>query len=75
MYVCMLVPNLSVLIVAFRVTYHSRTTKVSGVFTTTDEFYFSTSEKTILENCRCIVPNFMNGVVIVACVSKSSDYI
>jgi hypothetical protein len=25
-----------------------------------DEFYFTTDEKKILENCRCIVPNFMN---------------
>ncbi len=25
-----------------------------------DEFCFTTDEKKILENCRCIVPNFMN---------------
>jgi hypothetical protein len=25
-----------------------------------DEFYFTTAKKKILENCRCIVPNFMN---------------
>jgi hypothetical protein len=25
-----------------------------------DEFYFTTAEKKILENCRCIVPNFIN---------------
>jgi hypothetical protein len=25
-----------------------------------DEFYFTTAEKKIFENCRCIVPNFMN---------------
>jgi hypothetical protein len=25
-----------------------------------DEFYFTTAEKKILENCRFIVPNFMN---------------
>jgi hypothetical protein len=25
-----------------------------------DEFYFTTAEKKILENCGCIVPNFMN---------------
>jgi hypothetical protein len=25
-----------------------------------DEIYFTTAKKKILENCRCIVPNFMN---------------
>jgi hypothetical protein len=25
-----------------------------------DEFYFTTAEKKLLENCRCIVPNFTN---------------
>ena len=39
---------------------HPRTAETSGIFTTLDEFYFTTSEKKILENCRCIVPNFMN---------------
>jgi hypothetical protein len=29
-----------------------------------DEFYFTTAEKKILENCRCIVPNFMNDSFI-----------
>ncbi len=31
---------------------HPRTAEASGIFTT--------AEKKILENCRCIVPNFMN---------------
>jgi hypothetical protein len=35
-------------------------TEASGIFTTLAEFYFTTDEKKILENCRCIVPNFMN---------------
>jgi hypothetical protein len=25
-----------------------------------DEIYFTTAKKKSLENCRCIVPNFMN---------------
>jgi hypothetical protein len=29
-----------------------------------DEFYFTTTEKKILENCRCIVPNFINDSFI-----------
>ena len=39
---------------------HPRTAEATGIFTTTDEFYFTTAEKKLLENCRCIVPNFNN---------------
>jgi hypothetical protein len=35
-----------------------------GIFTTLDEFYFTTAEKKILENCRCILPNFKNDYEI-----------
>jgi hypothetical protein len=34
------------------------------IFTTLDEFYFTTSEKKLLENCRCIVPDFTNDYFI-----------
>jgi hypothetical protein len=34
--------------------------KPQGFLPQLDEFYFTTSEKKILENCRYIVPNFMN---------------
>jgi hypothetical protein len=43
----------------------TRTAEASGIFTTLDEFYFTTAEKKFLENCRCIVPNFMNDLFIV----------
>ncbi len=33
---------------------------LKGFLPQLDEFYFTTAEKKILENCRCIVPNFMN---------------
>jgi hypothetical protein len=32
-------------------TTHPRTVEVSGISTTMDEFYFTTDEKKILENC------------------------
>jgi hypothetical protein len=42
----------------------SRTThgrrRPQGFLPQLDEFYFTTAEKKILENCRCIVPNFIN---------------
>ncbi len=34
--------------------------RLQGFLPQLDEFYFTTPEKKILENCRCIVPNFMN---------------
>jgi hypothetical protein len=34
--------------------------RLQGIFTTLDEFYFTTTEKKILENSRCIVPNLKN---------------
>ena len=33
---------------------------LQGFLPQLDEFYFTTAEKKILENCRCIVPNFIN---------------
>jgi len=33
---------------------------LKGFLPQMDEFYFTTAEKKILENCRCIVPNFMS---------------
>jgi hypothetical protein len=33
---------------------------LKGFLPQLDEFYFTTDEKKLLENCRCIVPNFMN---------------
>jgi len=33
---------------------------LKGFLPQLDGFYFTTDEKKILENCRCIVPNFMN---------------
>jgi hypothetical protein len=38
-------------------TSHPRTAEASGIFTTTGRFLFYNNCK---ENCRCIVPNFMN---------------
>ncbi len=34
--------------------------RLQGFLPQLDEFYFTTAEKKIWENCRCIVPNFMN---------------
>jgi hypothetical protein len=34
--------------------------KKSMTHTSLDEFYFTTAEKKLLENCRFSVPNFMN---------------
>jgi hypothetical protein len=38
----------------------TRMEKVSGNFTTTGRILFYNIRKKILENCRCIVPNFIN---------------
>jgi hypothetical protein len=40
-------------------TTHGRR-RLQGFLPQPDEFYFTTAENKILENCRCIVPNFMN---------------
>ena len=34
--------------------------RLQGFLPQPDELYFTIDEKKILENCRCIVPNFMN---------------
>jgi hypothetical protein len=34
--------------------------RLHGFLPQPDELYFTIDEKKILENCRCIVPNFMN---------------
>ncbi len=33
---------------------------LQGFLPQLDEFYFTTAEKKILGNCKCIVPNYMN---------------
>jgi hypothetical protein len=43
---------------------HPRTAEASGILPHLDELYFTTAEKKILENCRSIVPNFMNDQFI-----------
>jgi hypothetical protein len=43
-----------------RHTYAIPASCMGGAHPQLDEFYFTTDEKKILENCRCIVPNFMN---------------
>jgi hypothetical protein len=40
--------------------FHPRTAEASGILPQLDEFYFTTAEKKLLKNCRCIVPNFNN---------------
>ena len=40
--------------------YHTRMTHDSGIFTTTARIQFYDSWKQSLENCRCIVRNFIN---------------
>jgi hypothetical protein len=34
--------------------------RLQGYLPQLDEFFFTTDEKKILENCSCSVPNFMN---------------
>jgi hypothetical protein len=41
-------------------THTTLTEEASGILPKPDEFYFTTAEKKLLENCRCIVPNFNN---------------
>ena len=43
---------------------HPRMVDDSGILQHLDEFYFATAEKKILENYRCIVPNFINDSFI-----------
>jgi hypothetical protein len=38
--------------------------RLHGFLPQLDEIYFTTADKKILENCRCIVPNFMNDSFI-----------
>ena len=44
-------------------TTHGRR-RLQGFLPRLDEFYFTTAEKKLLENCRCIVPNFNNDYLM-----------
>jgi hypothetical protein len=47
-----------------QVSGHDTCERFQGFLPQPDEFYFTTDEKKILENCRCIVPNFINDKFI-----------
>jgi hypothetical protein len=47
-----------------QVSGHDTCERLQGFLPQPDEFYFTTDEKKILENCRCIVPNFINDKFI-----------
>jgi hypothetical protein len=49
----------SFFLIFFESSTHGRR-RPQGFLPQLDAFYFTTDEKKILENCRCIVPNFMN---------------
>jgi hypothetical protein len=47
-------------ILALSDTTRGVTGRLQGLLPRHDELYFKTDEKKILQNCRSIVPNFMN---------------